>query len=132
MSENQPISGQINAKIRTNQRKAIEALISGATMEHAALEAGVTLRTIYTWKTADNFKQALDDAQNEALGTAVIALSGATVDAVQVLRSIAIDKESPPATRVAAARAILDSAIRLKELFDLEQRVAQLERGIAA
>ena len=132
MSENQAENGTQYAKIRPNQRKAIEALITGATMEIAALEAGVTLRTVYVWRTQDNFKQALNEAQNEALSSAVIALSGATVEAVQVLRDIASDEKQKASTRVQAARAILDSAIRLKELHDLENRVQELEKRNAS
>lgn len=120
-------NGLKSHQIRSNQRKAIEALISGSTTEQAAIYAGVQERTVYHWRTQDDFKAALQDAQNHALSSAVIGLSGASIDAVQVLRDIANDTEAPPSTRVSAAKAILDSVIRLKELYDLENRISKLE-----
>lgn len=120
------------SEIRTNQRKAIESLIAGETIETAAMRADVTDRTIYNWLQDEGFKTAYEQAQRDKLSLVVISLSGAATEAVSVLRSIMCDGENPPATRVAAARSILENCIKMNELYALEQRVSALEKGQAS
>jgi len=40
---------------------------------------------------------------------------------------VMLDQEAPASPRVAAARAVLDYALRIKEIEELEERVSQLE-----
>lgn len=113
--------------IRPNQRRAIEALASGATTEVAAVEAGVTIRTLYRWKTEAPFKEALQAATDAALEDATAALTFAALDAVKTLQTIANDKTEKGSTRVQASRAILYAVLRLREQVELEERLSALE-----
>ncbi len=117
-------------EITSKQRKAIEALAGGTTNEQAAIYAGVTERTIYKWHIDPAFSQALTDASGVILSDTIRALTASAVSAVETLKTIAEDKAEKGSTRVSAARAILDSTIRLKEIIEFEKRITALERAI--
>lgn len=117
--------------LRTNQRKALEVITAGGTVAQAAASAGVTETTIYNWKSENVFKQALQDANNRILADTVTALTVASVRAVEILIMVAEDADSPAGTRVSAARAILDSTIKVRELYDLEERITALESSLS-
>ena len=48
-------------------------------------------------------------------------------EALEVLRSVANDVESPPSARVAAARTLLDNVFRAVETDDILSRIEALE-----
>lgn len=76
------------------------------------------------------FQNALREASNKAIDTAVTRLSGAAGGAVETLVTIQDDKNAPYTVRVSAARAILNNVIKLTELRDLSDRVAAIEAGL--
>ena len=118
-------------KIRPNQRRAIEALAAGATVEQAALDADVTVRTIYSWRRENGFKCELQAATDEILSQSVTTITAGVLDAIQTLRDIQTDANNPPATRVMAARAILDASLRLREQINFQERLAALEAAVS-
>jgi len=113
--------------IRPNQRKALEALAAGQTNRDAALVAGVAESTIYKWRSEDAFKQALQQATDDKLNDATRSIIGVVSVAIDTLQDVATNIEAPPTARVAAARAILDNALKLRTQLELEQRLATLE-----
>lgn len=124
MAEN----GREKDDISPTRRRAIAALLSESSIGKAAERAHVGERTLHRWLVEDEaFRAALRDAQDRALDTAVTRLAGAASNAAGVLADIAGDKEERGATRVSAARALLDSALKMVELRDLSARVAALE-----
>jgi len=50
-----------------------------------------------------------------------------TGEAVDVLRKVMTDSDNPAGSRVTAARIILDTALKVVEMEDLESRIATLE-----
>lgn len=58
---------------------------------------------------------------------AIRAAQAGSEEAVSVLAEIATDSLLPAQVRVSAARAVLDIAIRGRELIELEERVRALE-----
>ena len=58
---------------------------------------------------------------------AIVQVQRATAEAVETLRAVMHDSESPASARVSAAKTILDTAIKAVELEDLEQRLTALE-----
>lgn len=121
-------------KLQSNQRKALEALTSGATIAQASAIADVTESTIYKWRKDDSngFMTALNEANERILADTVLTLTVASVRAVQVLIEVADDKDSPASVRVSASKAILDSTIKLTELYSFEQRLSELESRLAS
>ena len=124
MAQNGTPPGELSAA----QRRAIEALLSEPSIEAAAEVSGVGRRTLHRWLAEDaTFTAALRTAQDRAIDAAVSRLAGGAGDAADVLISIANDDAERGATRVSAARALLDSVLRMVELRDLASRVSSLE-----
>ena len=73
-------------------------------------------------------RRALDERLRLLTGRALGGADGA----LGVLRGVAEDGAQPAGSRVAAARALLDAALRLVETRDLAERVAALEDRVTA
>lgn len=124
MAQNGTVQGDLSAA----QRRAIEALLSEASIDAAAEASGVGRRTLHRWLAEDaTFTAALRASQDRAIDAAVSRLAGAAGDAADVLAGIANNPAERGATRVSAARALLDGVLRMVELRDLAARVASLE-----
>ena len=106
---------------------AIVALIAQPTITSAASVAGVADVTLWRWLQRPDFVRAYRDARRQVVEQALGEVQAATSDAVRTLREVMTDAAAPPSSRVAAARAVLDTALRAVELMDLETRVADLE-----
>ena len=59
-------------------------------------------------------------------------LTSDSTKASAVLLKIAEDEKAPASARVAAARAIIESAVKAVETLDLEPRLKDIERSLAA
>jgi hypothetical protein len=112
------------------RRRADEALLvalaCGATVEAAAAKAGISEATAYRRLKEPAFQQRLRDLRADMVQRTGGMLTAAAGEAVKTL--LALQKETvPPATRLGAARAILEWGIKVREMAELEQRLAALE-----
>jgi hypothetical protein len=104
---------------------ALAALLSKPTIEAAAKKAGISESTLLRWLAEPSFKARYRDARRQVVEMAVCQLQTATSDAVESLsRNL---KCGVPASEIAAAKAVLDFAVKGVELVDLAARVEQLE-----
>jgi hypothetical protein len=117
-------------KLSGKQAQALSALLTEATVEAAAGKAQVSQRTLYRWLSDPIFTGAYREARRKAVGQAIARLQHASADAVTALRSVMNDAEAPAPARVNAAKAVLELAVRVVELEDLETRVQELERAV--
>jgi hypothetical protein len=115
-------------KLTAKQEQAIIALVSSTTMEDAAKVAGVSDVTLWRWLKTEAFKSAYMEARREVVTQAIARLQHSCGAAVETLRTIAEDASAPASSRVAAARAILDTSIKSVELEDLAARLEVLEQ----
>ena len=106
---------------------AIVALVTEPTIADAAKKAGISHATLHRWLQIKDFKDAYREAKREVVSAAIARLQRTATEAVDALRDVMNDAESPANARVSAARAILELAIKAIELEDLEARVEQLE-----
>ena len=106
---------------------AIVALVTEPTIADAAKKAGISHATLHKWLKVKEFKDAYMQARREAVSAAISRLQQTATEAVDALRDVMNDTESPASARVSAARSILEIAIKAIELEDLEARVAELE-----
>ena len=113
--------------LTARQEKAIAALLSEPTVEKAAAKVGVGLRTLHTWLHDPTFADAYRAARREAVGQAIARLQQVSSAAVTVLETVMNDGDEKGATRVAAAKTVLETAIRAVELEDLAARLSELE-----
>lgn len=116
------------AELTTKQRRAIAALLTERTIGQAARVADVGERTLHTWLSDSDFRAALVIEEGEAIDAAtrrLIALQDAAVD---VFADILDNPKIKATTRLRAAQGVLDYLLKLRELRNLEQRLAELER----
>ncbi len=119
------------ADLTPQQIKVLSLLLGGSTIEAAAAGAGVNPATVHRWLAQPGFADAYRAGRTRALGQAVASLQTGAVAVVAELRLIAVDRTVAASTRVAAARAFLDLALRGTEIADLADRVLALESAAA-
>src|SRR5262245_13763712 len=104
-------------KLSRKQEQAVAALLSASTLEQAAAQAGVSLRTLRTWLEQCEFQAAHRQARREVLDGAIaglLRLCGKAVEALE--RNLTADKS---ADQIRAAIAILEHVQRGIEAADL-------------
>ena len=114
--------------LTAKQEKAITALLAQPTIAAAATAVGVNPATIYRWLAEPAFEAAYRAARREAVGQAIASLQQVSTHAVTVLVIVMANTSTPPATRVVAARTVLEAAIKAVELEDLAARLNALEQ----
>src|SRR5262245_52086420 len=106
------------------------ALACGATVEVAARQAGLSLRTAYRRLAEPAFRRQVQQVRADMVQRSAGALTAAATESIKTL--LALQAASiPPATRLGAARAVLEIGIRLREVADLESRITALEEQLA-
>jgi hypothetical protein len=128
MSEN----GQQNVfvDLHHNQRKAAEALLSGADKFQAAEAAGVTRRTIDRYLNDPVFQAALDQAAGDKLGDVARLMVGAMHTATGIMLAVATNEDNSAGVRLRACVAIIQHGPKIFETYDLAERVKALEARI--
>jgi uncharacterized protein YggE len=119
------------AELTRKQGEAIAALLSGPTITDAAKRAGVGERTLFRWLQQDAaFQQAYREARRQAVQHAIAQIQQVASTAVKTLGAIMKSTKAPSGSRVSAARAVLEMALKGVELEDLEARIAALEAAV--
>jgi hypothetical protein len=113
-------SGRGNADTRL-----IAAIASGATNEAAAVQAGVSVRTVSRRLQEPAFKARVDTARAALIVRALSILTDASTGAATTLCEL-LDSDRPT-VRLGAARTVLDLTMKLTEHIDHEARIAALE-----
>ena len=113
------------------KEQAIAALLVQPIIAKAAKQGGVGERTLLRWLKRDDFQAALRIAQRKVLSQAIAQLQQATSESVETFRSVMMDEDAPASARVAAARIVLDFAIKGVDREDLEERLTALEKRFA-
>jgi hypothetical protein len=96
----------------------------------AARQCGLSERTVYVRLRDEEFKKRLDDIRADMVQRSAGMLTAAAGEAVRTL--LALQKDAiPAAVRLGAARAILEVGMKIRQMVELEQRLAELEQTIA-
>jgi hypothetical protein len=115
------------------RRRADDALIlalaCGAQVEAAAAKAGVSSATAFRRLKEPAFKARLDAARAEMVARATAMLTAAAMEAVKTLLDLQGHKQ-PPATRLGAARSVLELGSKLRTENDLAARLEAAERAL--
>ncbi|MFO0815306.1 MAG: hypothetical protein U0796_18990 [Gemmatales bacterium] len=102
------------------------SLACGSTIEAAAAKAGVTPRTVHRRLADPDFRQQLQEFRANMIERASSMLGAAAMEAVKTLLSL-MERSVPHATRLGAARAVLELGIKLRDLIEVERRLSALE-----
>jgi len=98
--------------------KAVQLLVSGVSLREAAAQLRISDRTLRRWCKRPEFQAALQEGQKEAWGHMVRRLRALGDQAVTTLREVMADTDASPSSRVAAARFVIETALRLTELTE--------------
>lgn len=101
-------------------------LACGATVESAARKAGVSDSTVYRRLKDPGFNRELAKLQSEMVQRATAMLTASTTEAAKTLLALQ-DASNPPAIRLGAARAIVDFGVKMRQMVELEERLAVVE-----
>lgn len=112
------------------QEKALAALLNSSTQDEAAKAAGIGTRTIKTYLQDEAFRKEYRSRLTELCENAARKAQRELSQSVDTLTAIRDDKDTPPAQRITAAKTIIDSALRLREQIELEDRIAALEQRL--
>jgi hypothetical protein len=107
------------------------ALACGATIENAARSAGVSQTTVYRRMNDPDFAARLRQMRSDMVQRTAGALTAAATEAVRTLLELQ-KQPTPAAVRLGAARAVLEIGVKLREVAELEDRIAALEEQVAA
>jgi flagellar motility protein MotE (MotC chaperone) len=119
-----------NNNITTRQRRAIAALLSTRNVGEAAAAAHVGDRTLYRWLAETGFKAALVQAEGDAIDQATRRLIGLQDAAIDTLTGVLEDQKATAGVRLRAAQNVLDYLLKLRDLRNVEERLAALERSV--
>jgi hypothetical protein len=120
------------AKFGRKKEEAIVALLSQRSIEEAARVTNIGTNTLLRWLKEPDFDAAYRAARRVAFSQAIARLQQASGAAVATLLKIMVDANAPASTRVRAADSVLDHAAKAIEIEDIEVRVTELERSLAA
>jgi hypothetical protein len=104
----------------------VMTLACGATVEAAAAKAGVAEATVYRRLSNPEFKRRVDTAQAEMIGRTMAMLTASAGEAVKTLLALMREDVQAP-VRLGAARATLEIGMKLREVHDMQARIAALE-----
>ena len=111
------------------RERVLSALLTSNTRREAAAVARVSERTVYQYLQEPEFAKLYADARREMVTAATAQLQQGLSPAVSTLSTVAADPEAAPPARVAAARAVLEFALRYSETTDIMERLAKLEES---
>ncbi len=109
----------------SSQKRARKQELEEPTISKAAKKAGVGERTLLRWLKLDDFQAAYRIAQREVLSQAIAQIHQATSESVKTFRAIMMDESAPASARVAAAKIVLEVAIKGVEREDRLNAIEQ-------
>ena len=106
--------------------RLIEVLARGATQSQAAIETGLSTKTIQRRMEGEDFRAAVAGVRSQMLSEVTGQLAVASAVAVQTLVTLASGAKSE-LVRARCARAILELSVRFRETEELSERLSKLE-----
>jgi hypothetical protein len=106
------------------QAQVVTALAQGRSVTAAALEAGIHRSTIHHWyRHEPAFETAVEQARAEYAATLNDSMRDLAARALETLRNLLEDPQTPPAIRLKAALAVLQRPHFPKEGWHLPERI---------
>ncbi len=105
----------------------LSKLLAGARVADAAVEAGVSERTVFRRLQDPAFRADLAEQRQKILDATVVVMTNGALDAARVLGEL-VGSEAPPGVRLAAARAVIELSIRMREHAQISARTDAIDR----
>lgn len=117
--------------LNQNQRDALRALLETRTVAEAAERCAVTERTVYNYLSEPAFRQELNRREGLRIFQTTQGLLGLNEEAVEALASLLKNPYQRGATNLRlTAQAILNTTVKLRELWTVEHRLEKLEESV--
>lgn len=107
-----------------SDEQIIAALIANSSIQAAAEACGISARAIYDRMGYRDFKAMYSAARADIIRAAVVDMNSRLSEATETIFSIMHDTGNPPATRLAAARVMLDNAAKFMDRLALADAIA--------
>lgn len=121
----------INADgLTVKQLLAVDAFVAGKTLTQAAKAAGVTNKTLWSWRHKPEFISMVNRKLQERTDVTGAQGVGLVPECLQVLKTIMHSATSEDADRIRAAKVIMDSANAYQERRELELTITRLEQRL--
>lgn len=114
-----------NGTLSRKQLRAIAAILDTPSMDAAAKRARVGRTTLYTWLRDPLFREEVTRRQGEVFDAALARLKCLVGDAVQGLGDLVGSADER--VKRSACRDVLDVSLKVKELHEIEDRLAAIE-----
>ena len=98
----------------------IAAMMANGSIQAAAEACGISPRTVYDRMGSRAFKAAYSAAKADLIRQAVLSMHSRMTEATDTIFNIMTDTGNPPATRLAAARVLLDNAAKFMDRLACE------------
>lgn len=105
-------------------------LLLADTQESACEQAGVARSTLFGWMKEERFANALESARNELFDSAMHQLKATLEKAVRKITAL-MDGAKKEDVQLRAAALIVEHAIKIRQVEELERRLEILERALA-
>lgn len=112
-----------------SDEKLLEALLIHGNISKASRELGISKSAIYKRLKNDDFREQFDRLQGITLTVVSNSLSDSLNDAVEVLRSVLLDPDVSPSTKVQASDVLLRHCSRYIETSTILRRIEKLEEN---
>jgi DNA-binding MurR/RpiR family transcriptional regulator len=116
-------------KMTRRREAAIAALLTAGTVPEAAEACGVSETTLFRWMQDAGFSEQYAAARREVLQAAVGELQIVAREAVGTLRRLM--GCGTPSVECRAAVAVLETALRVGDLYDIDKRLDALEAALS-
>jgi len=114
-------------ELSPKQMLLISALLAGNSIISSSKIANISEKTAHLWLKQPHFKQALEEAKQEAFNEKLGILRDGLSLALRTLMSLMTDKETPSAVRARCAQVWVEQAIEVYRTNELEERLKELE-----
>jgi hypothetical protein len=116
-----------NGGLSTNQRKALVALMASKSVRAAAKKCGLAERTLYRYLADPAFAAELARQEGHMIDAGVRWMITELEAALGTIDDVRTDESASPSVRLRAASTWLAALRDLRELRDIEARLARLE-----
>lgn len=110
------------------QQKVLAALLREPTQKAAAASTGVSDRQIREYLSKPEFQEAYRQALSQLVLEASFQARRGYAQALDALREIVVDPGQTPASRISAARSLLEYGLKLTEQADILVKLDELEK----
>lgn len=104
-------------------------LLENGSVTKTAEELNISRRTFYNWNEKEAFRKQMREIKNKLLGDAVSDLSFLLIDCIQAYRE-GLKEDQPVKVRTKTANSLIDRLGKMREVSELEERIARLEKLI--